>query len=55
MKLIYLFIACILLTSCQENAVISYKTTESGIFVTLQDGTLDILPMSPNAVPCKIH
>ncbi|WP_372776169.1 TIM-barrel domain-containing protein [Mangrovibacterium sp.] len=53
MKLVYLFVICLFIASCQEPAIKSYKQTKEGIVVNTEDGTLGIYPLADNAVRIK--
>ena len=53
MKLIYLFITCLFIASCQEHVVKSYKQIKEGVIVETRDGMLGIYPVADNAVRIK--
>ncbi len=53
MKLINLFLICLFIASCQEQAVNGYKQTKDGVVINIQGGTLGIYPIADDAVRIK--
>ncbi len=53
MKILYFLIIGLIVASCTQNNVVSYKQDKNGVIVSTTDGTLGIYPVADNAVRIK--
>ena len=53
LRILYFGLICLLIVSCTQNNVVSYKQDKNGVTVTTTDGTLGIYPVADNAVRIK--